>query len=738
MRKASRPPCEASSQQIPETDRSGPTRGGFGHSALTCLDRDRSAWLLAVAGRRLLPALARAARSLAAREGWVPFGYARLSDFARERLGRCGRWASDLAVLGEGLARLPALEPAMTGADGSWPVGRVAALAIARTASLESLAAWVARARSSTVRELLDATRTARRGGPEHPLPRPGGDARVSACAVPDARSHPTAAVQVASSPSTGAIQEGALHPTGAVQEEDDGESPCEARLVLPMPVDVAFDETFDLYRAVTGGEATRASFVEALVGEAAAGPHPPDATVIATRPVVPEARREAALARATDRWMRLRAAHGSSSPADEADEAAALGASVDGVLLRVSELEQRAGEGDPEALALQLEALVRLEDEIERLLGRVLHEMGRHGDWIQLGFAGVGHYSVERLGIPRRTGEYRAGIVNALRRLPLARAAYENGALGHEAAWLVARVLGPGPAGPDLEAAWVERAREVTIKRLRDEVRRARLAGLGQLQTGAGESAGGAPGADIDALPTSALLPGNRGRAARCRCLPVPPATDAEWHASLRRWPGRTRLRVWRLGRLALAAPSADVFLGMRLPEELASAFLAAIESERRRLGQLADAVPWSDPWPDPAAPPSVLAAREFVVRLRRVPAWVGLLAMLEDFAITWDDPRSMEEREWEATYESAGYRCMAPGCTARKRIHDHHVVYRSRDGSDEPWNQLAACAMHHLQGEHGELAQVRGKAPLGLTWRLGKPEFGSWWRNERRLDRS
>lgn len=62
---------------------------------------------------------------------------------------------------------------------------------------------------------------------------------------------------------------------------------------------------------------------------------------------------------------------------------------------------------------------------------------------------------------------------------------------------------------------------------------------------------------------------------------------------------------------------------------------------------------------------------------------------------------------------------------------------MYRSKNGSDELWNQLAACAMHHLQGERGRLAQIRGQAPLDITWRLGRRDLASWWRNERRLDR-
>ena len=73
-----------------------------------------------------------------------------------------------------------------------------------------------------------------------------------------------------------------------------------------------------------------------------------------------------------------------------------------------------------------------------------------------------------------------------------------------------------------------------------------------------------------------------------------------------------------------------------------------------------------------------------------------------------------------------------------ARERfghLEDHHVHYRSRGSSDEASNRTCLCRFHHQRGEHGDLASCRGKAPLGLLWRLGKPGLASWFRSERRL---
>jgi hypothetical protein len=68
----------------------------------------------------------------------------------------------------------------------------------------------------------------------------------------------------------------------------------------------------------------------------------------------------------------------------------------------------------------------------------------------------------------------------------------------------------------------------------------------------------------------------------------------------------------------------------------------------------------------------------------------------------------------------ERDGYRCAAPGCTSRRNLHDHHVVFRSAGGSDDPRNRITLCAFHHLRGVHAGRMQVRGEAPDGLVFDL------------------
>lgn len=627
---------------------------------------------------RIAIPLARAAAAFARRESWCAFGFARLEDHARERFGRSGRWVKDCAALCHALEAFPTLAQALTGDDGGRPIGRVAALLVGRVASAESLAAWVALARTVPVRELRDDVRAARAAASEWPC----GDEIGAA-----GRAATASSAAAAGSPGAPACD----------TTLDDADAVSDRSLVclaVPGPLMAAFDEAVDLHRCVEGSDATVTSFIEALIGEARAAGEPPDADCSPMHAAANPALAEPVLARSTHRWSHLPP----SSPASWSLALAGHG------LARLRDLERTAGAGGPEDLDGQIRALIALEDDLEARLGRVLADLAERGAWARLRFAGVGHYAEERLGLSRTAAEDRVRAARSLRTFPLLRAAYESGRIGIEAALLIGRILGRGPVEPAVERAWLARAGEATVKRLRDEAR-----ALGR------RGSGRAPMGSI-------------------------PMEDSDWNDSLRRDPGIARERIGRFGMESVARPGPDVFLRLRLPHDLAGDLMGCIEATRVRLAATVDAVPWDEPWPDAEAAPSTLAARMFSAAARRVPAWVGLLALLEDFALTWDplttrDERPAPRRPGDAVYARAGWRCTAPGCTSRRNLEDHHIVYRSRRGCDEMSNRTCLCRFHHQRGEHGDLASYRGEAPLGIVWRLGGKELGVWYKNERRM---
>lgn len=573
--------------------------------------------------------------------------------------------------------RLPGLKEAVTGQDGGRPLGRVRGVVLARVASGKSVGAWIEWARSHTVRQLVEAVQWARRSASVWP-PEPVGFGNALR-------------LEQAEGGGLGGLFED--------PEQEAEETGVLVRLVVPEPVRVAFEEGLELHRAIEGGQATVTSFVEALVGEAASGgPLPFDAERVGLGRAAATKVVEEALARSTGGWAGL---SWSAPGGGELDR-------VSRILGRLRALERRAGVGGAADLLEQLREAVALEDEIERAFGRLLAEMGDMRAWQRLRFSGVGHYGQERLGLPRRTAEARAALARAVRSHPVLREAYEGGRIGAEAAGLLLRVLkraGAGRPEEKLEEAWVRRAEEVTIKRLRDEVR----------AVGLGRFVGGKDG--------------------RTRLTPTP-LPDEAWYSSIERRAGLARRRVALLGSLAALGQSADVFLRLRLPERLASELLASIEAARAELSRQAEQMPWWEEGPAESPPPgSVRAARSFSSRCLRSPAWVGLLALLERYVEVWDDARAQPERRHESLYSRAGWRCEAPACTARRNLELHHIVYRSRGGSDDPTNLLCLCRFHHGLGEHGELASCRGTAPLGVVWRLGRADCARWYFNERRL---
>jgi hypothetical protein len=647
---------------------------------------------------RLVSALARSARAFVASRAWEAFGYARVEDHARERFGRSGRWLRDLATLGEGLEASPRLAAALAGTDGERPIGRVAAVLVARAAGDGPVDDWVALARRVSVRDLRDAIRRAREAAP---IDASGPHRRESEGPVSGGAGAPIAA--------------GPPDDAGVAADPDDEERVL-LRVPVPLPILAAFEETLDLCRSVDGRETPVTEFVEALLGEAQSVR--PEGLERFVSPLVHgrgDRQVETALRRSTSAWESL--------PAPPEGEGALVAASLG--LLRFQALDAVAGRGDAAEVDRQIRALVALEDELEAMLGEVLAEMSERKAWPWLRFAGVGHYAEERLGMSRSRAGERARLGRALRCLPRIAAACASGRLSMEAAGLIQRLLGDAPVPADLETAWIERAAGATIKRMRDEARaigRYRARGLPARRP----DASAPPGSPADW-----------------------PLDDGPWQASLRREPGTARRRVFEFGLRSAGIdpdaaepdvfqtlpPEPDVFLRLRLPADLAIDFLAAIEAARREIEQRAAAIPWDEPWPVGPAAPSEWMARISFLRSRSLPTWVGLLVLLEEFVALWDDDQAAPERRDDGVFIRDGWRCAAPGCTSRRHLEDHHVVYRSQGGGDESANRITLCRYHHQRGEHGCLLRVRGEAPLGLTWRLGRDDLAVIYRNERRV---
>src|SRR5262245_52888176 len=208
----------------------------------------------------------------------------------------------------------------------------------------------------------------------------------------------------------------------------------------------------------------------------------------------------------------------------------------------------------------------------------------------------------------------------------------------------------------------------------------------------------------------------------------PAKPMSDEAWHASLRREPGTATKRMSRFGQeLVKQAESGTLDeepMRLRLPPDLADDLMYMMQVRLTR-----ESAPGTA---------SGRLIRIFSTRVCPPPLWVGLLGLLEDCVRLWEpDPQhgrvagGPDRRE---LFARSGFRCAAPGCTARI-LHGHHVVPRSHGGKNGLTNEETLCPFHHLRGIHGGLAAARGKAPLGVTWRLGRDGIGGAFMNEKSI---
>jgi len=95
------------------------------------------------------------------------------------------------------------------------------------------------------------------------------------------------------------------------------------------------------------------------------------------------------------------------------------------------------------------------------------------------------------------------------------------------------------------------------------------------------------------------------------------------------------------------------------------------------------------------------------------------ALLWMLDHVIFAWTE-QGAQFRDY-ADFNRDHFRCTTPGCTARRSLQSHHIVFQSAGGPDEPWNRTTLCAFHHLRGIHAGTLRCTGRAPRGLIFELG-----------------
>jgi hypothetical protein len=391
---------------------------------------------LARAGGPLRRVLAALAARLVARRAFEPLGYARLRDYAGERLGVSARLLQELAAVDARLVELPQLEAALIRGQLPWSKVRL----VARTASPGDEARWIARARRTSVRVLERELRSVARGAL--------GRAKL-----------------------------------GPGDEEGGSREPAEA-VTLHVPPRVAFQwhRTCREAERVAGETTSRAAVLEWLTAEVLAGLPAGIVEVEGdrrgelepagrSRPE-PEARPDAGLDAESDAEAEASAAR---DTAADLEGAATTGLEPGGgpaglpgfVCTLVEGLETL----DPFELDARLRRTIRLEQRREAELAPLLRAVSAPGFAWRGAFRSLSSFARERLGMSPRKARALLRIERVGDVCPELRAAFRDGELSWAQAQQVARLLVGGEADHAHLARWVAWAATVSVRRLEQTV---------------------------------------------------------------------------------------------------------------------------------------------------------------------------------------------------------------------------------------------------------------------------
>ena len=336
---------------------------------------------------------------------------------------------------------------------------------------------------------------------------------------------------------------------------------------------------------------------------------------------------------------------------------------------------EVPAGEGASiEELDLGVRELAAELTRRDMRLGVLAVEAERLGLAHRLGFETHDAFYRDALGIAPSSMAARIALARRIPSLPLLEAAIHNGAIGFEAATLVARV-----ARPTAEFAWLSLAETLTVKLFRERVDAAELH------------------ARLNGLPLDRLEP--------------PEAEHLEDARELERAVlGMVFTADSGGGSLALAVESDGPTSGV---------LCEAVEPSYPTGGGLNDDLPALGPVAIRLSLPEDLA--DFWRDLEVLHADVDdssrtFVAFLVAAALhTWRGVSRLPA--YGEIYLRDRYRCQNPTCRSR-HCTPHHIVFRSHGGGEDTSNLVSLCERCHLDLVHGGHLAVTGRTPDALTW--------------------
>jgi hypothetical protein len=380
---------------------------------------------------------------------WRPLGFARLPDYAAERLGMHARSLQEDARVVTALEVLPQVRAALDSGALRWTHARL----LAGVATPASEVEWLQLALVSTTRRLAELVKAARHGGParaDEPESRFAPSevgASIRKDADPDACASHEAGACVRNDTDPDACASPGRAADAVLEDEDTVDPPLLWSIVVTRTGRRLWRVVGDLASRMCGVDVPAARVAEAVAAEAMSWSvwEPP-----AAEPLPRRAARE----RAGDDRLELDLRSDRPAPSFESDP-------------ELESLLQDLDAADAHEIDRRLRCVRSTMQKIDAGLGAVLRKAFEHNVPRRLGFRDLRIYSELRLGL---CGSKAMALVRldrqcAQRSYALLRAYCEG-----RVTWLAATTLLP-VISRQHEDAWVARAGQVTLRRLEAEV---------------------------------------------------------------------------------------------------------------------------------------------------------------------------------------------------------------------------------------------------------------------------
>jgi hypothetical protein len=615
--------------------------------ALEALDAELCRVALRVGVLRL--AMAEGLEALARCGGHHELGFATVEGYALERCERSARWVQGSRSLARRLAGLPAIRRALVRGE----IGFCMAQAIAGVARAKDEQLWLEESRRRTVREMRalvrermnrDAAADVAPATHTDTLPATHTDTlpATHADTLPATHTDALPATHTDTRPDAHTDTDAAARGGQMFAAEDE-----EPRVTLSVTVNSEDEWLFEHARLLGKHAGTLGSeMLDALLGEGTtsllaemdrSSIEPFDETLDERGP---QRAWEQELARFRDEAEKRCECRIAARPR---------------MVLGDAQAGELTWDGGAEGMDAQLRRVAAELARRDLVVGELAEGFWKADGWRRLGFATESQYARERLGMSLSAVKAKRALARRGQELSRLHDAVKARELGYEAARLVASV-----ASRETVESWVERARERTVKHLREEVDVAQM--LGRL------------GVDTMMAP--------------------PAVTTMEAMAGLER----------------------QIVTGEPLQSGESQLF-AGVDEGRRHDRDSRGRVVLTFRVGEGTRRYYRWLERTYLRHGPRAGSFFGYLCRA--FIGVWQE-RSRERASYADIYERDLFQCTSPVCL-RRALTPHHLVFRSHGGDDSPDNVASLCVWCHLEGVHRGMLTVEPPASK-MRWRLGR----------------